>query len=864
MIILYTLHRLPNMSSQTHPLLYKGLDIEEAEAQNLQTLEDRSVPPHDSSSFRIFGETPDMGGPSSKTSTSMKSAPLDRFKKAARKVQYHRRHPSKVRDILSSIETEDESAFSSARNLDAERLFAHVDSEDETERASNNLSFPGISRPSDYGSISTVDTQAYTRRRSWRRRISFPLRVVMQGLRAILHSFLVWVSLPLFALAWVLYYYLKNPRFDFMPGSASLSWWLNFFGRQVVTLELSRLTQFLIIDCIMLGTRFALKLCGPHVTLFAIQAKGWPFIASAWALWDLCVLHGDNRFQTHWLWWTGIEIYSQANSGSYIINSHGYLRFLLSLLLAGLATALKRYSLSVRFGRRQFANFKPRLEKLLAEIVLLNEISLLSTQAEESMVDVLETAKNKGLAKKGLTDVHWGSVQRDSDVDSINSTTSNEALAHGLEKTFSENLLIKNQLERWEEPSNRADKSGVASIADVLKFKRALSLLDETKPFGDDFGPAATRDQAIESAMSCYNRLLGLGYTSSVPFTTLELITVSDGVVDKRKVATLRQLFRPDRTGNLTLPAFVQSCDAIYKRLRYFRASVGNASVIDQVLEDMVNGLFYFVLLMFLLTIMKYNPWQLLVPITSLIVSFSFALGASVSKYVEGIMLIAVRRPYDLGDRIFITDVGNIPSAADITGFSYFVEDITLFTTTLRRARTGEVSTISNWSIAGSRIENCNRSPNAIINLELVMHMSILDGENLRLFISALEAYVNDNPRIWDSFNFCRHENIDADNEIVYLVISFRHRNSWQDAARIKLQRADLVYFIHKTATDMGINKETPPARRLLYYGGILEHGQVEVYKKNLLDPKNIRSHSQRNMKFDMAYPEDMELKKGE
>ena len=42
-----------------------------------------------------------------------------------------------------------------------------------------------------------------------------------------------------------------------------------------------------------------------------------------------------------------------------------------------------------------------------------------------------------------------------------------------------------------------------------------------------------------------------------------------------------------------------------------------------------------FVLGLLLLSFMQINPWTLLVSMTSLLVSVSFALGPSVSKYVE-------------------------------------------------------------------------------------------------------------------------------------------------------------------------------------------------------------------------------------
>jgi len=163
-------------------------------------------------------------------------------------------------------------------------------------------------------------------------------------------------------------------------------------------------------------------------------------------------------------------------------------------------------------------------------------------------------------------------------------------------------------------------------------------------------------------------------------------------------------VFHPDARNNLTLLAFVQvsmqfsaqsvfggaivrstgclltnflslrlqSCDTVYKRFRFFKASVSNASVIDNQLERIVNYFFWLIQGMMVLFIMQINPWPLLVSMTSLLVSVSFALGPSLSKYVEGILLIAVRRPFDLGDRILINSTESTDSAGGPMG--WFVE----------------------------------------------------------------------------------------------------------------------------------------------------------------------------------------------
>jgi small-conductance mechanosensitive channel len=138
---------------------------------------------------------------------------------------------------------------------------------------------------------------------------------------------------------------------------------------------------------------------------------------------------------------------------------------------------------------------------------------------------------------------------------------------------------------------------------------------------------------------------------------------------------------------------------------------------------------------------------------------------------VEGILLIAVTRPYDLGDRIYIGPADTVAmgsgSTVDVSSHTWFVEDITLTTTTLRFARTNEVSILHNSSIIGSKIINCNRSPGAIVLMDISLHISIFEGQNLDGFVSALQKYVETHPRIWDSLVFCRHDAIDADNEKV-------------------------------------------------------------------------------------------------
>lgn len=149
----------------------------------------------------------------------------------------------------------------------------------------------------------------------------------------------------------------------------------------------------------------------------------------------------------------------------------------------------------------------------------------------------------------------------------------------------------------------------------------------------------------------------------------------------------------------------------------------------------------------------------------------------------------------------------------------------------------------NNWSIAGSRIVNCNRSPLATVSLQIDLHMSIFDNDNLRKFRDLLDKYVADRPRTWDSVSYFRHDDFDAGNERVKFSISVRHINSWQDAARIKVNRADLLRFLYETSKELSVQYEEPPPQQLLYYGGSLKEGEMSTgYKRKLLSPDNLQN----------------------
>lgn len=116
----------------------------------------------------------------------------------------------------------------------------------------------------------------------------------------------------------------------------------------------------------------------------------------------------------------------------------------------------------------------------------------------------------------------------------------------------------------------------------------------------------------------------------------------------------------------------------------------------------------------------------------------------------EGWLFILIRRPYDIGDRIHVSNVENETSPNG--SFGWIVKDVNLFATTAVFATTGEKATLSNGALASSRIINMARSPNAILYIYLKFSTSV-PYDRIQIFEQALRQFVKARPREWANFS---------------------------------------------------------------------------------------------------------------
>lgn len=146
-----------------------------------------------------------------------------------------------------------------------------------------------------------------------------------------------------------------------------------------------------------------------------------------------------------------------------------------------------------------------------------------------------------------------------------------------------------------------------------------------------------------------------------------------------------------------------------------------------------------------------------------------------------------------------------------------------------------------------------------MVDILLKLHISIHSGQNVDKFKDGLENYVSDNPAVWDSLIYFRCEEIDSDEEYAVYHLAVRSCHNWQVAARVLADRGRLHQFCIELAKTLGVNFDSPTARRVFYYGGNLVDGAVKDFKKNLLmDRNNIRHGDFFNSARDLQQPTNL------
>lgn len=169
--------------------------------------------------------------------------------------------------------------------------------------------------------------------------------------------------------------------------------------------------------------------------------------------------------------------------------------------------------------------------------------------------------------------------------------------------------------------------------------------------------------------------------------------------------------------------------------------------------------------------------------------------------------MILARRPYDIGDRIAVSDVNQ---NTDMNGSpGWVVEKIDLFTTTVRFGSSREIATLSNGSLARSRIINMTRSDKAQINIFLKFSVDE-PYSKVKVFRSAVESFVRERPREWLCLSGFRATRVETDLGFIEYVVVLQHRESWNMITDILQSKADVSSFCLELQKQLEMSYHAP------------------------------------------------------
>jgi hypothetical protein len=132
------------------------------------------------------------------------------------------------------------------------------------------------------------------------------------------------------------------------------------------------------------------------------------------------------------------------------------------------------------------------------------------------------------------------------------------------------------------------------------------------------------------------------------------------------------------------------------------------------------------------------------------------------------------------------------------------------FTTSVIFMFTNERATLSNGSLANSRIINSSRSPQAYLYILLKFPIDV-PYEKLEIFHTALEKYFRSRPREWLSLiRFCA-TSVEADRGYVEYIVVGQHREGWTSWNALRLSQAHLATFSLELSKKLDIRFKQPP-----------------------------------------------------
>lgn len=128
----------------------------------------------------------------------------------------------------------------------------------------------------------------------------------------------------------------------------------------------------------------------------------------------------------------------------------------------------------------------------------------------------------------------------------------------------------------------------------------------------------------------------------------------------------------------------------------------------------------------------------------------------------------------------------------------------------MRFGATNEIATVSNGSLARSRIINMQRSKNALVLMTLKFGVNV-PYSKVKVFRGAVARFIAERPREWKVMAGFRSTRVESDLGYIEYLLIVQHTKAWQKVAEVLQSKADLASFCLELEKKLGMRYTAPP-----------------------------------------------------
>ncbi|PWN21428.1 hypothetical protein BCV69DRAFT_269107 [Microstroma glucosiphilum] len=256
-------------------------------------------------------------------------------------------------------------------------------------------------------------------------------------------------------------------------------------------------------------------------------------------------------------------------------------------------------------------------------------------------------------------------------------------------------------------------------------------------------------------------------------------------------------IFDKDKNGDISKSEMREAVQRLYRERRALATSLKDMSSAIQKLDNVL--MFLGLILVVFIWLLIFSPGTTvsnLVPVSTIVVAFSFVFGNSAKNVFESLIFVFATHPIDTGDLVCISDQW------------MFVKEFGLLSTTFVDT-TNQYIVAPNALLSTLYIHNARRSPRQweTTNIQMSFDTAL---QTIDEFRRRLRAWVQENDREWGGGLEVNYNTITNQNA-VEMVIAMEHKTNFQNWGERWTRRTKLMRRVKEIAEELSIGYTLPP-----------------------------------------------------